>query len=78
MQYNQGGQQPGKPGNPGKVREFETCLENLEKSGNFIGGQGKFMSEICKCFMRLQNMANTCIVKKVKEITLFSSDSTIF
>ena len=41
---SQGGQQPGKPG---KVREFETYLENLEKSGNFIVGQGKWiMSQI--------------------------------
>ena len=30
-----------KTGKPGKVREFETYLENLEKSGNFIVGQGK-------------------------------------
>ena len=39
----QGGQQPGKPG---KVREFKTGLENLEKSGNFIYGQGKLASSI--------------------------------
>ena len=42
--FSQGGQQPGKPG---KVGEFETYLENLEKSGNFIVGQGKWiMSQI--------------------------------
>ena len=41
---DQSGQRPGKPG---KVREFETYLKNLEKSGNFIIGQGKWiMSQI--------------------------------
>ena len=33
---DQGSQDSGKPGKPGKVRDFFFGLENLEKSGNFF------------------------------------------
>jgi len=38
----------GKPGKPGKIREFNFALENLEKSGNFTPLSGKtiFFSKI--------------------------------
>jgi len=39
----------GKPGKPGKIREFNFALENLEKLGNFTPLSGKtifFFSKI--------------------------------
>ena len=46
--WNQGCCASGKPVKPGKIREFDFALENLEKSGNFTPLSGKtiFFSKI--------------------------------
>ena len=44
----QGGHNLEKPGKPGKVREFEKAWKNLEKSGNFLAGQGIFRLDILR------------------------------
>ena len=44
----QGGHNLEKPGKPGNVREFEKAWKNLEKSGNFLAGQGIFRLDILR------------------------------
>jgi hypothetical protein len=57
----QGGQQPGKPGNPGKVKEFHWW-------------SGKIYVRNLHVFYASGNMANTCIVlKSESNNTVFSS-----